>query len=337
MRETERNAHVRAGRSGRRNLSVVVPCFNEAAVVPEMHRRLVSTLEKVPELDFEIVYVDDGSRDATLDVLRDLQRTDERVRMLALSRNFGQQIASTAGLQAARGDAVVLSDADLQDPPEVILEMLARWRGGVDVAYGVRTVRGKETRFKSWSARTFYRFFNRISDLAIPLDTGDFRLLDRRVVDAFLAMPERDRFIRGMVSWTGFRQEPVFFRRADRLAGDTRFSFKKSLHVAMDGVFSFSSLPLRLLIHVGLLAAGLALAGVAGAVATRLLTGAWVAGWALLFLGVLFHGGVQLVALGILGGYVGRIYDEVKRRPLYLVRERRGFAPGPGEPEDDGG
>ena len=337
MRETERNAHVRAGRSGRRNLSVVVPCFNEAAVVPEMHCRLVSTLEKVPELDFEIIYVDDGSRDATLNVLRDLQRTDERVRMLALSRNFGQQIASTAGLQAARGDAVVLSDADLQDPPEVILEMLARWRGGADVAYGVRTVRGRETRLKSWSARTFYRFFNRISDLAIPLDTGDFRLLDRRVVDAFLAMPERDRFIRGMVSWTGFRQEPVFFRRADRLAGDTRFSFKKSLHVAMDGVFSFSSLPLRLLIHVGLLAAGLALAGVVCAVAVRLLTGAWVAGWALLFLGILFQGGVQLVALGILGGYVGRIYDEVKRRPLYLVRERRGFASRPGEPEGDGG
>ena len=337
MRETERNAHVRAGRSGRRNLSVVVPCFNEAAVVPEMHRRLVSTLEKVPELDFEIVYVDDGSRDATLNVLRELQRTDERVRMLALSRNFGQQIASTAGLQAARGDAVVLSDADLQDPPEVILEMLARWRGGADVAYGVRTVRGRETRLKSWSARTFYRLFNRISDLAIPLDTGDFRLMDRRVVDAFLAMPERDRFIRGMVSWTGFRQDPVFFRRADRLAGDTRFPFKKSLRIAVDGVLSFSSLPLRLLIHVGLLAAGLALAGVVCAVAVRLLTGAWADGWALLFLAVLFQGGVQLVALGILGGYVGRIYDEVKRRPLYLVRERRGFASRPGEPEGDGG
>ena len=337
MRETERDAHVRAGRSGRRNLSVVVPCFNEAAVVPELHRRLVSNLEKVPELDFEIVYVDDGSRDATLNVLRDLQRTDERVRMLALSRNFGQQIAYTAGLQAARGDAVVLSDADLQDPPEVILEMLDRWRGGADVAYGVRTARGRETRLKSWSARTFYRLFNRISDLAIPLDTGEFRLMDRRVVDAFLAMPERDRFIRGMVSWTGFRQEPVFFRRAARLAGDTKYSFRKSLRAAVDGVLSFSSLPLRLMIHVGLLAAGLALAGVAGAVATRLLTGAWVAGWVLLFLGVLFHGGVQLVALGILGEYVGRIYDEVKRRPLYLVRERRGFAPGPGEPEDDGG
>lgn len=337
MTETERNAHVQDGRGGRRELSVVVPCFNEAAVVPELHRRLVSTLEKVPELGFEIIYVDDGSHDATLNVLRELQRADERVRVLALSRNFGQQIASTAGLQAARGDAVVLSDADLQDPPEVILEMLDRWRGGADVAYGVRTVRGEETRFKSWTARTFYRLFNRISDLAIPLDTGDFRLLDRRVADAFLAMPERDRFIRGMVSWTGFRQEPVFFRRADRLAGGTKFSFRKSLRVAVDGVLSFSSAPLRLAIHVGLLAAGLALLGVVCAVAVRLFTGAWVAGWALLFLGVLFQGGVQLVALGILGEYVGRIYHEVKRRPLYLVRERRGFASRPGEPEGDGG
>ena len=336
MTATERNAHVQAGRSGRRELSVVVPCFNEAAVVPEMHRRLVSTLEKVPELDFEIIYVDDGSHDATLNVLRELQRTDERVRILALSRNFGQQIAYTAGLQAARGDAVVLSDADLQDPPEVILEMLDRWRGGADVAYGVRTVREGETRFKSWRARTFYRLFNRISDVAIPLDTGDFRLLDRRVVDAFLAMPERDRFIRGMVSWTGFRQEPVFFRRTARLAGETKFPFKEMVRIAADSVLSFSSLPLRLAIHVGLLAAGFALLGVACAVAIRLLTGVWVAGWALLFIGVLFQGGVQLVALGILGEYVGRIYNEVKRRPLYLVRERRGFASRPGEPEGDG-
>ena len=308
-------------------LSVVVPCFNEEAILRETHRRLVATLEAVPDLDFELVYIDDGSHDATLNVLRELQHADARVRVLALSRNFGQQMAVTAGLQCAAGDAVVVIDADLQDPPEVIPEMLDRWRKGADVAYGVRTKRDGETRFKRWTASAFYRLLARLTDISIPLDTGDFRLMDRAVVNAFLAMPERDRFVRGMVAWLGFRQEPVPYRRAARVAGETGWPLRNMLRLATDGLVSFSLLPLRLATWLGLLAAGLALSGIVYALVLRLCTAVWVSGWTSLLIAVLFLGGVQLLMLGLLGEYVGRIYGEVKHRPLYLVEERLGFPP----------
>ena len=315
-------------RSTRVLLSVVVPCFDEEAVIRETHRRLVATLETVPELDFELVYVDDGSRDATLEVLRERRHADARVRVLALSRNFGHQIAVTAGLQQAAGQVVVIIDADLQDPPEVIPEMLDRWREGVDIAYGVRTARDGETVFKRWTASAYYRLLDRLTDIFIPLDTGDFRLMDRAVVDAFLTMPERDRFLRGMVAWTGFRQEPVPFRRAARAAGETKYPFgKKMLRVAIDGIVSFSLAPLRLATWLGLLALGLGVAGIAHAFVLPLFTAARVSGWSLLLISILFLGGLQLVVLGILGEYVGRIYGEVKRRPLYLVKERPGLPP----------
>ena len=306
-------------------LSVVVPCFNEEAVIRETHRHLVASLEKVPHLDFELVYVDDGSRDATLKHLRDLQRMDGRVRVLALSRNFGHQIALTAGLQNAQGDAVVVIDADLQDPPEVILEMLDRWREGADVAYGTRTHREGETAFKRWTASAFYRLINRIADIAIPNDAGDFRLMDRKVVDAILAMPERDRFVRGMVAWTGFRQVSVPYRRMARAAGEPKYPFRRSLRLAIDGFLSFSMVPLRLVTYVGFFTSGLALLGILYALALRIFTDIWVTGWTLLFIAIVFFGGVQLVLAGILGEYLGRIYGEVKRRPLYLVEERLGF------------
>ena len=306
-------------------LSVVVPCFNEEAVIRETHRGLVAALEKVPELAFELIYVDDGSRDATLKLLRGLQRMDERVRVLALSRNFGHQIAVTAGLQNAVGDAVVVIDADLQDPPDVILEMLEHWREGVDVAYGLRTEREGETAFKRWTASAFYRLINRIADVAIPVDTGDFRLMDRKVVNAFLAMPERDRFVRGMVAWTGFRQAPVLYRRAARAAGETKYPFKKMLSFAIDGILSLA-LPLRLATYGGFCASGLALLGIACALGLRIFTDIWITGWTLLFSAIVFFGGVQLVFIGIMGEYLGRIYGEVKRRPLYLIKERLGFA-----------
>ena len=307
-------------------LSVVVPCFNEEAVIRETHRGLVAALEKVPELAFELIYVDDGSRDATLKLLRGLQRMDERVRVLALSRNFGHQIAVTAGLQNAVGDAVVVIDADLQDPPDVILEMLEHWREGVDVAYGLRTEREGETAFKRWTASAFYRLINRIADVAIPVDTGDFRLMDRKVVNAFLAMPERDRFVRGMVAWTGFRQAPVPYRRAARAAGETEYPFRKMLRFAIDGILSFSMVPLRLATYGGFCASGLALLGIACALGLRIFTYIWITGWTLLFSAIVFFGGVQLVFIGIMGEYLGRIYGEVKRRPLYLIEERLGFA-----------
>lgn len=319
-------------------VSVVVPCFNEEAVVSETHRRLTAILAQVPESDFEIIYVDDGSEDATLRLLRDLQRADHRVRVLALSRNFGQQAAVLAGLQHASGNALVIIDSDLQDPPEIILEMVDRWRNGADVAYGKRTDREGEGVFKRWTSRLFHRLLARISDVAIPLDSGDFRLLDRRVGDVLLAMQERDRFLRGMVAWIGFRQEPVPFRQKPRLAGKSGWPLKKMLSLAVDGIVSFSFIPLRLATWIGFGISGLALAGIVYAVFVRLSTNAWVSGVATVFIAVLFLGGVQLMLMGVLGEYLGRIYGEVKRRPLYLVKERLGFPaasePGAGEVRD---
>lgn len=307
-------------------LSVVIPCFNEEEVLRETHRRLVETLSSASECAFELVYVDDGSRDTTLTILRELHRTDSRVRVVSLSRNFGHQVAVTAGIEHAAGDTVVVIDADMQDPPEVILEMVDRWRQGVDVAYGVRSAREGETAFKLWTAKAFYRLIGRLSDVTVPADTGDFRLMDREVVNALVAMPERDRFVRGMVAWLGFRQEPVYYRRAARLAGDTKYPLKRMLRFATDGILSFSVVPLRLAIYMGLAASGLALVGIIYALVLRLFTDVWVTGWTLLFIAILFLGGVQLLFLGVIGEYLGRIYGEVKRRPLYVVKERLGLS-----------
>lgn len=309
-----------------KRLSVVVPCFNEEAVVQHTYQHLVDSLSILSEGEFELLFVDDGSHDRTLELLRKIQSDDHRVRVIALSRNFGHQVAVSAGLENAQGDAVAIIDADLQDPPAVILEMLERWRLGVDVVYGVRSERMGESRFKQWSAKLFYRLINRLSDNAIPVDTGDFRLMDRRAVDALLEMPERDRFIRGMVAWVGFRQEPLYYRRAPRLAGETKYPLVKMLRFAADGIVSFSVTPLRLAMYMGFIAAGLALLGIFYALIMRLFTDVWVTGWTLLFIGILFLGGVQLVFLGVIGEYLGRIYGEVKRRPLYLISERLGFA-----------
>jgi len=306
-------------------LSVIVPCLNEEPVIRETHSSLVAALETIPSGGFELIYVDDGSRDATLNILREFQQADSRVRVIAFSRNFGHQIAITAGLEHARGDAVVFIDADLQDPPEVILEMLEHWRHGKDVAYGVRSDREGETAFKLWTAKAFYQMINRLSDTAIPHDTGDFRLMDREVVNALLAMPERDRFIRGMVAWVGFKQEPVHYRRAARFAGETKYPLKKMLSFAVDGVLSFSRVPLRLATYLGIFASSLALLGILYALVFRLFTDIWVAGWTFQIIAILFFSGVQLLFLGVMGEYVGRIYGEVKRRPLYLVSERLGF------------
>ena len=306
-------------------LSVIVPCFNEEEVILKTHKRLVNALSGISELDFEIIYVDDGSRDATLLILKDIQSGDKRVRVISFSRNFGHQIAVTAGLEHACGDAVVLIDADLQDPPEVIREMIDCWRQGADVAYGLRRDREGETAFKRWTAKAFYRLINRMSHVPIPLDTGDFRLMDRTVVDALLAMPERDRFVRGMVAWIGFRQEPVPYRRAARAAGITKYPLVKMVRFATDGILSFSLVPLRLATGMGFIVAGLSVIGIIYALTLRLFTNIWVPGWTLLFIALLFIGGVQMVFLGIIGEYLGRVYGEAKRRPLYLTKERLGF------------
>jgi glycosyltransferase involved in cell wall biosynthesis len=317
----------RADRDGSLPLvSVIIPCYNEAEGLRETHRRVTEVLSSLEAYRHEVIYVDDGSGDRTPELLRELQAGDPQVRVVYLSRNFGHQFAVSAGLAHASGDAVAIMDADLQDPPQLIPEMLARWREGYEVVYGVRTDREGETRFKLWTARAFYRLIRRLSDTEIPPDTGDFRLMDRRVVDAIVAMPERDRFVRGMVSWVGFRQTGVPYRRAPRFAGSTKYPFVKMARFALDGILSFSMKPLRVSVHLGFLSTALALVAIVYTLAQRLLTGHWVTGWTTLLITVLLFGGIQLISLGIIGEYIGRLYGEAKRRPLYLIRERLGFA-----------
>ena len=309
------------------HISVVVPCYNEEAVIRETHRRLVSVLDELRRtVGYEIIYVNDGSHDRTQEIIRELQAENEFTRVLLLSRNFGHQVAVTAGLENATGAGIVIIDADLQDPPEVIPEMVARWRDGYDVVYGLRGTRDGETPFKLGTAKLFYRLLNRFSKVKIPLDVGDFRLISRRAVDALLEMPERDRFLRGMVSWVGFNQVAVFYRRAPRLAGESKYPLFRMLRFAADGILSFSFAPLRLATWSGFLAIAIAIGGIIYAVVLRLYTTDWVRGWASLFVAVLFMGGVQLISIGIIGEYIGRIYGEVKQRPLYFVQERLGFS-----------
>lgn len=303
-------------------VSVVIPCFNEEAVLDEAHRQLQAFVAAHPDYAFELLFIDDGSTDRTLTILRTIAAADPHVRVLAFSRNFGHQLAITAGIDHALGDAVVLIDADLQDPPGVIGEMLQQWRQGYQVVYGMRVERSGESRFKLWSAKAFYRLLNLLSDTAIPLDTGDFRLMDRSVVEVLRTMPERDRFLRGLVSWVGFRQKPLPYRRAERFAGTTKYPLRKMIRFASDGILSFSTQPLRIAMLAGISCAGLACAGIIAALAFRLLTRDWVPGWTGIIIAVLFLGGIQLICTGILGEYVGRIYMQSKQRPLYVIGER---------------
>lgn len=308
----------------KKSLSIVIPCYNEEEVISETVRRLRSFCATQPDLQLELLFVDDGSRDGTRALLRAFAEQDARIRVIGFARNFGHQIAVTAGIEHAGGDAVVLIDSDLQDPPEVIAEMIALWREGYDVVYGTRTERPGESVFKLGAARAFYRVLNRLSDVPIPLDTGDFRLMSRAVVDTLNAMPERDRFVRGMVAWVGFRQIALPYKRAARFAGTSKYPLRKMLRFATDGILSFSTRPLQMSITMGLIAAAMALLGIVYALVTRMFTDMWVEGWTALMIAVLFIGGVQLISIGILGEYVGRIYNEVKRRPLYVVGERFG-------------
>jgi len=307
-------------------LSVVIPCYNEQDVLDETLRRMREFCSAVDKLEVELIFIDDGSRDRTRELLRSYAAQDERIRVIGFARNFGHQTAVTAGIDAARGDAVVLIDADLQDPPELIHGMIAKWRDGCDVVYGTRTSRPGESPFKLATARGFYRLLQRISDVPIALDTGDFRLMSRRVVDTLRAMPERDRFLRGMVSWVGFKQVALPYTRAERCAGTSKYPLRKMLRFAFDGILSFSTKPLQVAIALGMAAAGMAMAGIIYALVLRVFTNVWVKGWTALIIATLFLGGVQLICVGILGEYVGRIYLEVKRRPLYVVQEYLGFS-----------
>ena len=303
-----------------KKISIIVPCFNEAQSLNAIYKRLTEVLHNLSGYKYEIIFIDDGSSDVTPDILSRIEYSDAYVKVLSLSRNFGHQIAVTAGLDHADGDAVVLIDADLQDPPEVILEMLEKWEGGCQVAYGVRTERAGETRFKLFTAKVFYRLINKLSDVDIPLDTGDFRLMDRLVVDALRNMPEKDRFIRGMVAWVGLKQEPVFYERDKRFAGNTNYSITKMINFALDAMLSFSIRPLQFATLVGFLIACGSIIGIFYSIIMRLFGDAWVPGWTLFFIATLFLGGVELMFLGLIGEYIGRVYGEVKRRPLYFLK-----------------
>jgi polyisoprenyl-phosphate glycosyltransferase len=305
-------------------ISIVIPIWNEESVIPELYRRIVAIMESSGE-SWELVCVNDGSRDRSRELLVDLHRQDERVKVIDLSRNFGHQVAITAGADFASGDAVIVMDADLQDPPEVVLRMIEKWREGYEVVYAVRKKREGETRFKLWTASLFYRLLRRITDINIPLDTGDFRLMDRRVVYAMRALREQHRFMRGLSSWVGFRQIGIEYERAERYAGETKYSLGRMVRLALSAITSFSYLPLQLATFVGFSLAGISLIGIILTVILRLSGISALEGQATTLVSVLFLGGVQLIFLGIIGEYLGRIYDEVKHRPLYLVARAYGF------------
>lgn len=307
-------------------ISIVVPVYNEEPVLPELYRRVSTVLDGVDE-NWELILVNDGSRDRSAEVIARLHEQDERVKGISFSRNFGFQIAVTAGLDHAQGQAVILSDADLQDPPEVFPEMIAKWREGYDVVYGQRKSRKGETWFKLFTAKLFYRLIYRITDIDIPLDTGDFRLMDRRVVDAIRHMPERNRFLRGLVPWVGYKQIGIEYERQARFAGESKFGgVRQMLPFALDAITSFSYVPLQLATYLGFIIAVISGLAILAVVAIRLFgPDTPLVGQATTLVVVLFLGGVQLISLGIIGEYLGRIYDEVKGRPLYLVDERWGF------------
>jgi glycosyltransferase involved in cell wall biosynthesis len=308
-------------------LSVVAPVYNEQELVERFVRRACAA---VADYTFELVLVNDGSTDATPELLDRMAAEDPRVRVIHLSRNFGHQAALTAGLEHAVGDVVAMIDADLQDPPELIPTMVARWEAGADVVYAVRREREGETAFKLATASWFYKLFDKLAQVDLEPNSGDFRLLDRRALDALLTMTERSRFLRGMTVWVGFTQTAVPYERDARHAGETKYTLRKMLRFSLDAIASFSHVPLQLATYVGLLSAGLAFVAIPVVIGLHF-AGSYLPGFGSLTIAILLLGGIQLIALGVIGEYVGRIYDEVKHRPLYIVREERN------RPEDMGG
>ena len=301
-------------------LSVVVPVYNEVDGIDAFYERATAVCVGLEGLDYELLFVDDGSSDGSLKRLQEIAARDPAVRVIKFSRNFGHQIAITAGIDHARGDAIVVIDADLQDPPETIADFVDKWREGHDVVYGVRASRDGETRAKLWTATVFYRLLRRFTNVEIPVDVGDFRLMSRRSARVLKGMREKDRFVRGLVSWMGYQQVGVPYHREARHAGETKYPYRKMVKFAVDGITSFSSAPLRLASWLGYLASFLAFAYLASVFIQKAM-GATIQGWATIMVAMLFLGGVQLICLGIIGEYIGRIFTEIKPRPMYVVEE----------------
>jgi polyisoprenyl-phosphate glycosyltransferase len=305
--------------------SIIIPIYNEEENITEMYRRLNLVMEAL-DGETELILIDDGSRDNSLNMMRELHHKDSRVCYLSFARNFGHQIAVTAGLNFAQGEAVVIMDADLQDPPELIFQMIEKWQEGYHVVYAARLSRKKEGWLKRFTAYAFYRILRRLADVDIPPDTGDFCLMDKQVVDVINSMPERNRYVRGLRAWVGFRQTAVYFERDPRFAGEVKYTFAKSLALAINGIMSLSKVPLRVATYLGLLSAGVALLMMVLVLYWRLFDPtAPLIGFTLITIAIFFLGAVQLICIGILGEYIGRIYEEVKGRPIYTVKETAGF------------
>lgn len=300
--------------------SIVAPVYNEAESLPHLHRRVSQVMEKL-KAPWELLLVDDGSSDGSTDVIRGLAAKDRHVRPVIFARNFGHQIAITAGWDYAQGEAVIIIDADLQDPPEAIPDLARKWKDGYEVVYAIRSEREGEGWFKRLSASLFYRIIYRITDVKIPVDTGDFRLMDRKVVDVLRAMRERHRFPRGMSAWVGFKQVGVRYKRSPRFAGVTKYPFRKMVLLALNAITSFSYFPLQVATYFGFFSAGIAILAIPLVVYLRMAGIPQFTGQATTLIAVLFLGGIQLISLGVLGEYIGRLYDEAKGRPLYIVRE----------------
>ncbi|MED4209204.1 glycosyltransferase family 2 protein [Priestia megaterium] len=306
--------------------SIVVPVYNEEEVIHETYRRLTEVMHSTKEA-YELLFVNDGSRDRTAEIIKEYSEQDPAVVLLDFARNFGHQIAITAGMDYARGEAVVVIDADLQDPPELILEMIEKWKQGFDVVYAKRTKRKGETYFKKQTAAMFYRFLSAMTDIDIPLDTGDFRLLDRKVCNQMNSIQEKNRFVRGLVSWVGFKQIAVEYERDERLAGESKYPLKKMLKLSMDGITSFSYKPLKLASYAGVTLSGIGFIYLLVVLYLKLFTDSTITGWSSLIVIQLFFSGIILIILGMIGEYIGRIYDETKNRPLYIVREKYQLEP----------
>ena len=305
--------------------SLIIPIYNEEENITEMYRRLHQVMEQL-DGDVELILIDDGSRDRSLKMMRELHHRDNRVHYLSLARNFGHQIAVTAGLNFVQGKCIIVMDADLQDPPELILTMIEKWHQGYQVVYAQRISRQQESRLKRLTAYLFYRILRRLAKVDIPVDTGDFCLMDRQVVDILNSMPERNRYIRGLRAWVGFRQTSVLFERNPRFAGDVKYTFGKSLSLAIDGIISFSTVPLRLATYLGIISAAIAMIMIILVLYWRIFAPvSHLIGYTLITISMFFLGSVQLICIGILGEYIGRIYEEVKGRPLYTLKETGGF------------
>ncbi|CAH2464199.1 MULTISPECIES: glycosyltransferase family 2 protein [Bacillus] len=301
-------------------ISIVVPMYFEEEVAQECYNRLKSVMLQ-NNINYELVFVNDGSTDRTMEILSEISANDYRTKVVNFARNFGHQIAVTAGIAAAKGDAIVIIDADLQDPPEVIPELIAKWEEGYEVVYAKRKQRKGETWFKLLTAKYFYKFLNYMSDIDIPKDTGDFRIIDRKVADVFNQMTERNRFIRGMMSWVGFRQTYVEYERDERFAGETKYPLKKMIKFASDGIIAFSTKPLRIVMSLGLLSVLISIIVLLYTITVKIIGNDTQTGWASIMVAITFFSGIQLLGLGIVGQYIARIYDESKNRPIYIVKE----------------